>query len=331
MAIGDQNNILGRLISYLPRSWFDGDSNPVRDAVLSGLAAGHAFIYSILAYVRLQTRIKTASEGFLDLISQDFFGGAVPRATNENDARFLSRILINLFRERATRRGVIEVLVDLTGLTPIIIEPWNPADCGAYGSPNRGYGVAGYYGSMLLQYQGFVKVFRPSPSGIANVAGYGFSGVSESAIGALLFDGAPVAPVQGAGSKMAGMTESGIGALLFDGAPVAPVLNIGSQTEGAYGSAPGGYGAPGQGEGATEETTESLSPASVLFDGAPVQNTVSTTGGYQPAPGGYGAGQIEYGSLDMVQGSVTDALIFEAVASVIPEGTIAWVNIGNPA
>jgi hypothetical protein len=280
MAIGDQNDIKTRLISYLPRSWFDGDSNPVRDAVLSGLAAGHSFIYSLLAYVRLQTRIKTATEGFLDLISQDFFGGALPRQINESDARFLSRIIVNIFRERATRNGVIDVLEQLTGLAPKIIELLNPGDCGAYGAPNSGYGSAGAYGSMLLQYQAFVQAFRPSPSGIKNVAGYGFSGPSDSGISALLFNGMPVAPAPSAGSKT--------------------------------------------------NADQSLSPASLLFDGAPVQDTYWTIGAYPPAPGGYGAGQIEYCTLDMIQGAVTDADIYAAIASVLPEGTIAWVNISNP-
>jgi hypothetical protein len=227
MAIGDQNDILSRLIRYLPVSWFDGDSNPIRDGVLSGLAAGHAAVYSMLAYVRGQTRIKTTSEGFLDLISQDYFGGALPRLAGENDAHFLIRIQLNLLRERATREGVVKVLVDLTGFTPVIVEPQNPADCGGYGAPSCGYGAAGYYGSMLLPYQGFVHAFRPSTSGIPNMAGYG------------------------------------------------------------------------------------------------------NVTGY--APGGYGSGLIEYGSLSMIQGAVTDADIYAAVASVIPEGTIAWMEISNPS
>jgi hypothetical protein len=157
----------------------------------------------------------------LDLISQDFFGGALPRLVNEMDAHFLMRIQINLFRERATRRGVVLVLEELTGQTPIIIEPWNPGDCGAYGVPTSGYGVAGYYGSLSLPYQAFVIAYRPSSSGIPNVAGYGIS------------------------------------------------------------------------------------------------------------VGGYGVGQIEYASMNMIEGAVTDADIYAAIASVIAEGTIAWTQLSN--
>jgi hypothetical protein len=205
----------------MPRSWFDQNSNPIRDALLSGMAGIFAAIYTLLGYVRLQTRIKTATEGFLDLISQDFFGGALPRETNETDGHFLIRIQLNLFRERGTRLGVIEALEDLTGRTPIIIEPIMPSDCGGYGAPNSGYCVAGAYGSTLLPYQGFVVAYRPYTSGIPNVAGYNTS------------------------------------------------------------------------------------------------------------PGGYGVGRIEYCSLDMIVGQVTDADIYAAIASVIPEGTIAWTRISN--
>jgi len=194
MATGDQNDILSRLQRYMPNGWFDGDSNPIRDAVLTGLAGAHAFVYSALAYVRNQTRIKTASEGFLDLVSQDFFGGVLPRKINETDAHFLMRITINLFRERATRRGVILVLQQLTGRTPIIIEVQNPGDCGAYEAPNCGYGAAGHYGSMSLPYQAFVVAYRPSTSGIPSVGGYGVNAAGLSGAG-ILFDGIPIAPI----------------------------------------------------------------------------------------------------------------------------------------
>lgn len=48
--------------------------------------------------------------------------------------------------------------------------------------------------------------------------------------------------------------------------------------------------------------------------------------------GGYGAGAIKYAGLAMIEGLVTDADIDAAVASVIPEATIAWTAIAdNPA
>ncbi len=174
MATGDQNDILARLTRLIPASWFES-AFAIRDAVAAGLASGHAYVYSLISYVRLQTRILTATDGFLDAIAQDFFGSALMRSSNQSDASFRARIIINIFRERATRHAIIKVLQDLTGRTPIVIEPQRPADTGAYGAPNSGYGVAGAYGSVLLQYQAFVVAYRPIGTGIPLVAGYGSS------------------------------------------------------------------------------------------------------------------------------------------------------------
>ncbi len=225
MATGDQKDILGRLKSVLPR-WF-GDSTTILDALLQGLAWAASFVYSLWAYTELQTRIKTATDGWLDMISADFFGMALPRRANQSDASFRSRIIINLFRERATRGGVVKVLQDLTGRTPTVFEPLRPMDTGAYAAPNSGYGLAGGYGSMLLPFQAFVNALRPTGSGIPNVGGYG-----------------------------------------------------------------------------------------------------GTAGG--PGPGGYGVtSQIEYASLSMIQGAVTDADIYAAIDSVKPTGTILWTRINS--
>lgn len=171
MATGDQSDIFARLKSLIPR-WF-GDGATVRDALLQGLAWAASFIYSLITYTRLQTRIKTATDGWLDMIAADFFGSTLLRASNQSDASFRARIIINLFRERATRWAIISVLKDLTGRTPLVFEPMRPADTGCYGGPAIGYGLAGGYGSMLIPYQAFVTAFRPSGVGIPNVGGYG--------------------------------------------------------------------------------------------------------------------------------------------------------------
>jgi hypothetical protein len=132
MATGDQTDIVARLTKLLPYSWFES-AFAIRDAIAEGMANAHAYAYSLLMYVKQQTRILTASDGFLDAIAQDFFGSALTRATNQSDASFRARIIINIFRERATRNAIIKVLQDLTGRTPIIIEPQRPADTGTYG------------------------------------------------------------------------------------------------------------------------------------------------------------------------------------------------------
>ena len=211
-----------RIKSTLPPRWFgDDDTNIVLNGVIAGLANGFAFISTLYDYAKLQTRIKTATDDWLDAISTDFFGTRLMRKTGQSDTSFRNRIIVNMFRERATRNAVKLVLEDLTGRTPIIFEPQRPLDTGAYGvTSSLAYGLVGGYGSLLLDYQAFVTAYRPTGSGIPLVAGYGVS--------------------------------------------------------------VGAYSTPSN---------------------------------------------IQYGSLDMIVGEVTDADIYEAVASVAPAGTILWTNI----
>jgi len=173
MATGDTTDLGARIKATLP-PWF-GDSNPILSALVAGLSAALANFYSLYLYAQLQTRIKTATDGWLDMIAADFFGLRITRKANQTDASFRSLIIANLFRERATRKALIQVLTDLTGRAPVVIEPQRPADCGAYGVPTSGYGVAGFYGSTLLPAQAFVIAYRPATAGIPNIAGYGNS------------------------------------------------------------------------------------------------------------------------------------------------------------
>jgi hypothetical protein len=174
MATGDQNDFENRISKLLPKGWFGDDgSHPIVDALVAAGAAAWAWCYSLYAYAVLQTRILTSTGGWLDLAAYDFFGDNIQRSSGQSDESFLNTIKINMFRERGTRAGLISILEDLTGNTPIVIEPTRPQDCGAYGAPNIGYGVAGAYGSMLTPYQCFVTAFRPTGSGFPYIAGYG--------------------------------------------------------------------------------------------------------------------------------------------------------------
>lgn len=172
MATGDLLDFKSRIKALIPR-WF-GDVSTILDAVITGQAYAKAYVYSLIVYAALQTRIKTATDGWLDMIAADFFGASLVRSANQSDASFRSRIIINLFRERATRNGVIKVLQDLTGQTPFIFEPSRPNDTGGYGVA-CGYFAAGGYGSIMLPYQAFVTAYRPLGTGIPSVSGYGVS------------------------------------------------------------------------------------------------------------------------------------------------------------
>jgi hypothetical protein len=145
----------------------------VLNAVLNGLAYCLTLIYSLNAYAKLQTRIATATDGFLDLVAWDYFGAFLLRRLNETDTALRARVFLNLLRQKATRAGVIKAILDLTGQQPKVFEPWRPEDCGAYGINICGYGLAGGYGSLAVPYQAFITAFRPLGAGIPYVAGYG--------------------------------------------------------------------------------------------------------------------------------------------------------------
>ena len=61
----------------------------------------------------------------------------------------------------------------------------------------------------------------------------------------------------------------------------------------------------------------------------PIGSGISIISGWGDSNGGYGTGAIEYASLSMVQGQVTDADIYAAVVSVMPVATIAWTCIAD--
>ncbi|MCJ7926433.1 MAG: hypothetical protein MUW55_10965 [Pantoea vagans] len=171
MATGDQNDIYTRLKGLLPPTWF-GDSSPLLTGALTACASALAWCYSLYLYAKLQTRISTATGGWLDVASYDFFGKSLQRAAGQPDDLFRNQMKINLFRERGTRQAIIDILKDLTGNTPTIFEPQRPLDTGSYGGPMIGYGVAGGYGSLMIPYQAFVIAYRPKGTGIPYIAGY---------------------------------------------------------------------------------------------------------------------------------------------------------------
>lgn len=194
---GDTNDIFIRLKGMLPTRWFgtSSDSMPILDAVLYGIAASLAFLYAMYAYTKLQTRILTATDGWLDLIAADFFGPpGLLRKQGQTDASYRALIIASLFREKATRKAIINALTALTGRAPTIIEPMRPADTMDYGVSTSGYGT-GFYGSMMLPYQAFVIAYRPiSFINIANVAGYGISTAGYSQASQACYS--PVADIQ---------------------------------------------------------------------------------------------------------------------------------------
>ena len=228
MATGDQTDMLGRIKALIPR-WF-GDTTPILDSLLSGLANAQAFIYGLIAYAALQTRIATATDGWLDMIAADFFGIDLQRSPNETDDSYRARILGALFQEKATRNALVQSIRRVTGRMPIVIELTNPVDCGAYGVYSTGYSVAGAYGSIVTPYTAMVIALRASavwppanmqsiPPPVWGPGGYGvtYDGSNTVAGGKIV----PNASAVGSYANQAALSAGTFGRVLYN-IPNAP-------------------------------------------------------------------------------------------------------------
>lgn len=164
-----------RLRRMLPIRWW-GDETPVLDGLLLGLGSALAHVHGLLGYVQRQTRVLTATAVWLDLASQDFLGGRLPRRTQELDDAFRSRLFAAMQRQRATREALVLAVERVVGTAPWIFEPWRPADTGAWSNGSTAYGVAGGWGSLAMPGQVLVTAKRPRSTGCASLAGYGTGG-----------------------------------------------------------------------------------------------------------------------------------------------------------
>jgi hypothetical protein len=178
---GDLADFVSRLRAVLPRRWF-AEQSPNLDAVLTSVATPWVWLYALIGYTVTQTRLTTATEEWLDLISNDYFGDKLDRRPDEGDTGYRGRIQAALLREAATRAAVSAGLESLIGTPPSIFEPANCMDAGSYGGLEAGanipgtgtaYGLAGGWGSLLLPLQFFVTAARPATPGLGMLAGYG--------------------------------------------------------------------------------------------------------------------------------------------------------------
>jgi len=170
MATGSVSDFVSRIRSLLP-NWFpDQSDSPVVFGLITGAATALAQAFSLQNYVRLQTRLQTTTDGWLDVASLDFFGLGLSRKNGESDTSFLKRILANLFPEKGTRHGMVRAVTLLTGNAPAIIEPARPQDALCLGHSGLGFGVLGSY---QMNNQAFITVYRSASTGGASVAGLG--------------------------------------------------------------------------------------------------------------------------------------------------------------
>lgn len=139
--------IIDRLRSLLPKGWFPpAAQSPNLQAVLSMPGAAFADVWAAIVDAQTETRIRTASGFWLDLIALDYFGTRVQRKPKQSDANFRLVILAQIFQVRVTRAGMIGVLANFN-ITPVwIFEFWdaNVSD-GVAPSPSAA-------GGMFLDY-----------------------------------------------------------------------------------------------------------------------------------------------------------------------------------
>jgi hypothetical protein len=175
MATGDQSDVLGRLRSYMPPTWFgDWAEAPIISALLNGIASVLSTAYLLIMFFWAQTRLDTSSGGWVDIWASDFLGTSLPRKPNESDPSYIARIKIAVFQPKATRPAMIQALTQLTGRAPIIFEPARPLDSGCMGENT---GVASFcgvsrMGSIACPFSALITVFRPLVTGGSAGAAY---------------------------------------------------------------------------------------------------------------------------------------------------------------
>lgn len=216
--VGDQQDMVSRLKAVLPVRWFP-DNTPVLDSLLNGLGWAWSSLYNLVQYVRVQARVVTAQDIWLDIAAQDYFGNRISRRIGQSDSQFRSVILRDLIRDRGTRAAVQQALSDLTGRPPAIFEPRNPSDTGGYGgSAGAGggiaYGTAGGWGNLNLPFQFFITAYRSVGAGITSVAGWN---VNMGGYGVGTTEYADLSMIQGQ------VTDTDINAAIVDVLPVAVI------------------------------------------------------------------------------------------------------------
>ena len=157
--MGDAEDMRQRLRLTLPSHWFS-DVAPVLDGMLAGLSIVWAGLYDLLQFVRLQSRIQSATAEFLDLVATDFFGSGLARRAQEADDTFRSRLQRAMRRERATRAALIDVATE-AGFSVRIFEAAQPTDTGVYNTcSGLAWNVSGGWGSLAMPFECLVTAQR---------------------------------------------------------------------------------------------------------------------------------------------------------------------------
>ncbi len=176
MATGDTDDMKSRLRAVFPNWFADPADSPIAEAVFTGCAAGLSFVYGFIQFAKLQTRISTATGGWLDLAAWDFFNTGFLRRQAESDDSFRSRVLKELLRPRLTKAAILQMLLDMTGRQGIVIELNDVSAIGTWDGPAFGFDTYGGWGStdnngLIIVAQRPINAGLPIMSGFDSPAG----------------------------------------------------------------------------------------------------------------------------------------------------------------
>ncbi len=360
MATGDQADMVGRLQRLLPQGWFPSDltTAPVLNAVLNGFAGALAQSYSLITFALSAVLNTTAQNIWLDIKAQDYLGSSVQRRTQESDHSFRGRMTAAIFPPGATRAALIGRLTALTGSAPMVFEPTQPMDTGAYtsettsqiaitaanliapwslGTPTidpNGREAAqiidgGFGGSLALDlsesgavFGVVLQVFIPSGTPeVGNVLIY--FGASQIA-NVTVFDewvtvSVPTPTASGGVLYIYGGTSASVGAFFYLSAVAFYASNKGGSAGYNTSGAYGSLALPFQAFVTVQRPVSQGAPLLAGYSG----NKLSPV----YAPLGYGAGLGSYVDLAQAFDGVTDNDIYQTVAEIEPAGSIIWTRI----
>ena len=164
-----------RLAANFPNSWASPDAAQRGNLYALFLSLGQQ-IQAVLEQVRYADNavyVPTETSPELDLAGMDFYGGTLPRPAGATDAGYAALILSGLFQPAATRGALTAAIERLTGYTPRMIEPWNPADTGVWDSGVSYWDVDNAATPFLWTGEeaatGFIKSAAPLSSGNTNL------------------------------------------------------------------------------------------------------------------------------------------------------------------
>jgi hypothetical protein len=137
-------------------------------AQMASFASALSAVWSQIQYAIAQTRLSTSTDGWLDLLSADYFDDTLLRIAGETDAAYAARIAAAFPPRPPTRPSVIAVLTAFTGVAPRIVEPWRVADTGAWDAGVSYWDVdtqqnPARWGDASVRYQGFIITPLPLP------------------------------------------------------------------------------------------------------------------------------------------------------------------------